>query len=164
MPSRWSLRKDSDSGSSRFTPAPLVHQNVGIDKEEKDRVAADKATEVALKKSQSEVKEMQRSTEKSVRAELDPKIADLEKRLKTMTTDRDTQKRDLDTLKRQMNGWITSMEKLHKERATGEERERKAAEERQAVADKLKVLDEEILAGLRLAHKVGGEAESGGKV
>ncbi|WVF72546.1 hypothetical protein IAT40_007363 [Kwoniella sp. CBS 6097] len=211
MPSRWSLRKDSDSLSSipRNGPAPLTRQSVGIDKllavydeypqtihvlentqaaleraeidaqaaedrkvhaeeelktekkgRENDQQAAEKAKTAALKKAEEDVRNAKRDTEKKVRDELNPKIAELERKLKAMTTDRDSQKKELGGLRTQMTGWVNGMEKLHKERIAGEERERKATEDRKVLADKLKVLDEEILTGLRKAQEKPKEAEA----
>ncbi|OCF31447.1 hypothetical protein I316_06849 [Kwoniella heveanensis BCC8398] len=120
---------------------------------ENDRQAAEKAKTAALKKAEEDVRTAKRDTEKKVRDELNPKIVELEKKLKAMTTDRDNNKKELGTLRTQMNGWINGMERLHKERIAGDEKERKAAEERKVLAEKLKVLDEEILAGLRKAQE-----------
>ncbi|WVQ98404.1 hypothetical protein IAU59_005527 [Kwoniella sp. CBS 9459] len=215
MPSRWSLRKDSDSSSSmpRSGPAPLTRQTVGIDKllavydeypqtiqilentqaaleradidaqaaedrkvhaeeelktekqgRENDQKAAEKAKAAALKKAEEDVRTAKRDTEKKVRDELNPKIAELEKKLKAMTMDRDNHKKELGGLRTQMTGWVSGMEKLHKERVAGEERERKATEERKVLADKLKVLDEEILAGLRKAQEKPKEEEEAAAV
>lgn len=118
-------------------------QDLRIEKEEReeDRKQAEKDQKDAIKR-----------TDKKVRAELDPKIKELEEKLMAMTTDRDTQKKELGDLRTKMNGWISGMDRLHKERIAGEEREVKAAEERKKLADKLKELDDEILEGLRSAH------------
>ena len=118
-------------------------EELRVEKEEreKDRKQAEKDKKDAIKR-----------TDEKVRAELDPKIKELQEKLKAMTTDRDTQKKELGELRGKMNGWISGMDKLHKERIAGEEREVKAAEERKKLAEKLKELDEEILDGLRSAH------------
>jgi chromosome segregation ATPase len=118
-------------------------EELRVEKEEreKDRKQAEKDKKDAIKR-----------TDEKVRAELDPKIKELQEKLKAMTTDRDTQKKELGELRGKMNGWISGMDKLHKERIAGEEREVKAAEERKKLAGKLKELDEEILDGLRSAH------------
>jgi hypothetical protein len=117
------------------------------------------------KKAEKDQKDAIKRTDEKVRAELNPKIKDLEDKLKAMTLDRDTQKKDLGELRTKMNGWISGMDKLHKERIAGEEREVKAAEERQKLADKLRALDDEILEGLRSATdkpKTSGTASKAG--
>ena len=121
-----------------------TEQDLKYEKEEreKDRKQAEKDQKDAVKR-----------RDEKVRAELDPKIKDLEEKLKAMTTDRDTQKKDLGDLRTQMGGWINSMDKLHKERVAGEEKEAKAAEERAKLATKLKTLDDEILQGLKAASE-----------
>lgn len=119
------------------TEEDLKHEK---EEREKDRKQAEKDQKDAVKK-----------MEDKVRAELNPKIKDLEDKLKKMTTDRDTQKRELGELRNQMSGWISSMDKLHKERQAGEEKEAKAAEERKKLAEKLKTLDNDILQGLKKA-------------
>jgi hypothetical protein len=48
-----------------------------------------------------------------------------------------------------MNRWIVSLEKLSKDRALAEGRERTAAEERKKLDEKLKELDGEILVGMK---------------
>jgi len=118
-------------------------QDLRLEKEEREE---------EKKQAEKDQKDAIKRTDTKVRAELDPKIKALEEKLRAMTTDRDTQKKELGELRGKMNGWISGMDKLHKERIAGEEREVKAAEERQKLADKLKELDEEILEGLRHAH------------
>jgi chromosome segregation ATPase len=118
-------------------------EELRIEKEERDR---------DRKQAEKDQKSAIKRTDEKVRAELDPKIKELEEKLRAMTTDRDTQKRELGDLRGKMNGWISGMDRLHKERIAGEEREVKAAEERRKLADKLKALDDEILEGLRNAH------------
>lgn len=121
------------------TDADLKYEK---EEREKDRKQAERDQKDAVKK-----------RDEKVRAELNPKIKELEEKLKAMTTDRDTQRKDLGDLRRQMGGWITSMDKLHKERVAGEEKEVKAAEERAKLATKLKTLDDEILQGLKAASE-----------
>jgi chromosome segregation ATPase len=117
-------------------------EELRVEKEERER---------ERKKAEKDQKEAIKRTDDKVRAELNPKIKDLEEKLKAMTLDRDTQKKDLGELRGKMHGWISGMDRLHKERIAGEEREVKAAEERKKLADKLKALDDEILEGLRNA-------------
>lgn len=143
----------------------LERTHVALDRAEEDARVAEERKEQAdedlrvekeererdRKKAEKDQKDAIKRTDDKVRAELNPKIKDLEEKLKAMTLDRDTQKKELSGLRGKMNGWISGMDKLHKERIAGEEREVKAAEERQRLADKLKALDEEILEGLRSA-------------
>jgi chromosome segregation ATPase len=118
-------------------------QDLKVEKEER---------EAERKQAEKDKKDAIKRTDTKVRAELDPKIKELEEKLRAMTTDRDTHKKELEGLRGKMNGWISGMDRLHKERIAGEEREVKAAEERKKLADKLSELDEEILEGLRNAH------------
>lgn len=119
-------------------------EDLKLEKEEREK---------ERKQAEKDQKDAIKSTDNKVRAELNPKIKALEEKLKAMTTDRDTQKKELGDLRGQMGGWITSMDKLHKERIAGEVKEVKAAEERQKLADKLKTLDDEILVGLKKASE-----------
>jgi chromosome segregation ATPase len=118
-------------------------EDLRIEKEEREQ---------ERKQAEKDKKDAIKRTDTKVRAELDPKIKDLEEKLRAMTTERDTHKRELGDLRGKMNGWISGMDKLHKERIAGEEREVKAAEDRKKLADKLSELDNEILEGLRNAH------------
>ncbi len=57
---------------------------------------------------------------------------------------------DLDNWKEKLSRWTSRMEGMHKEREAALTRDKEAHEKRIALAEKLKQLDEEILASLRL--------------
>ena len=90
-----------------------------------------------------------RDKEKAVRGELEPKIASLTTQLKEMTTDRDTWKSDLTEYRQRAGRWADEVEKLGKERRDVEEAERKAAEGRKTIAERLEGLEKGVLEGLR---------------
>ena len=101
-----------------------------------------------------EKNDAERAKDKAVRAELNPRITSLQGRVNDLTRERSKLTDEVATLRRQMGGWISSLERLHKERSDAATAEKKAEESRMALNDKLRDLDAQILEGLRLASKV----------
>ena len=108
-------------------------------------------------------KEAEKTVDKNVRAELDPKIKELQKQVADLTKDRSRLTDEVATLRRQMGGWISSLDRLRRERSDAATAEKKAEEQRMTLNTKLRDLDEEILQGLRKAsvtNKVDSAATS----
>lgn len=112
-------------------------------REEKDGREADGV------KGGKDLKAAEVAREKKIRGDLEPKIKDLTEKLAKTEKERNELKKEVKEKVDGMNRWIVSLEKLSKDRALAEGRERTAAEERKKLDEKLKELDGEILVGMK---------------
>jgi chromosome segregation ATPase len=102
-------------------------------------------SEQARKDKDSALKER----ESNIRGELQPRIDTLTAQLKEMTLDRDTLRAELGDYRKRAGKWADEVERLGKERRDVEEAERKAAEGRRTIAERLEGLEKGVLEGLR---------------
>ena len=87
--------------------------------------------------------------ESKIRGELQPQIDTLTAQLREMTADRDTLRTELSDYRTRAGKWADEVERLGKERRDVEEAERKAAEGRKTIAERLEGLEKGVLEGLR---------------
>lgn len=87
--------------------------------------------------------------ETKIRSELQPQIDRLTAQLKEMTTDRDGLRTEITDYRKRAGKWADEVERLGKERRDVEEAERKAAEGRKSIAERLEGLEKGVLEGLR---------------
>jgi len=121
-----------------------------LEKEKEGRLADSRAATEAKRLAEIE-------REKKIRDELEPKIAELERTLKERTTERDEATKEVKERRVEAQGWVSSLEKLHKEGEEQMEREAKAVEERKRVLEKSREVNLEILEGLRNVGRVKKE-------
>lgn len=119
--------------------------------------------DLALKTAAAQKAAAETARETKVRAELQPKIDDLQRRFAAMKADRDRLRADLEEKRVQYAAWVGQMEGLHARRQEAEERERKAEEDRRALASEMRELDQQITEGLKEAasRPIPGEIRRG---
>ncbi|ORX40319.1 hypothetical protein BD324DRAFT_679337 [Kockovaella imperatae] len=147
--------KERDAARSQIVASSRA---VSAAEEKRDQAILDLEKEKAARsmdasRAVQERKDAEKAVEASVRGELKPRITELEGRVKDLTQQRSKLTDEISTLRRQMASWISSMERLHKERSNAAEQEKKAEESRMALNEKLRELDTQILEGLKLSSK-----------